>query len=356
MQLMCTSAENPLATGVTEAQAVKAASKDKLREGGIMNILVTGAAGFIGSHLTDYLLTRGHTVTGLDDLSTGSLDNLYLALGHPNFRFVKGTILDEALVDELTGEAATVYHLAAAVGVFLIQGETLQSMRTNIRGTENVAEAASRHNARLLIASTSEVYGKNTKVGLTEDDDRITGSPLKSRWSYSEAKAVDESLVNGYVRERGLRAAIARLFNTVGPRQTGHYGMVIPRFVQQALADRPLTVFGTGEQVRCFCHVADVVPTLARLAGTPAAYGRAVNLGSSEQVSINELARRVIRLTGSTSTTVSVPYLDAYGTGYEDMERRVPDCTLAWNLDGFAPVRTLDDIIRSVAGFYRGES
>ncbi len=314
-----------------------------------MATLITGAAGFIGSHLTDYLLTQGHTVTGLDDLSTGSEDNLRQAQANPKFNLVKGSILDESLVRELIAQADTVYHLAAAVGVFLIQGETLQSMRTNIRGTENVVEAASQYGTRLLLASTSEIYGKNTKVGLTEEDDRITGSPLKSRWSYAEAKAIDESLVSAYVSERGLRAVIARLFNTVGPRQTGHYGMVIPRFVRQALTSQPLTVFGTGNQIRCFCHVADVIPALVRLLETPAAYGRAVNLGSYEQVSVSELARRVVHTTGSSSTITYVSYQDAYGPGYEDMERRVPDCTLAHDLTGFRVSYTLDDIIRSVS-------
>ena len=266
-----------------------------------MKSFVTGAAGFIGSHLTTELLSAGHEVVGLDDLSTGQPENLAAVASHPGFRLVEGSILDRDLVDELTTGADRVFHFAAAVGSFVIRDRTLESLRTNIHGTENVVEAAHRNNARILVASTSEIYGKNDKVGLREDDDRIVGSPLRSRWSYAEAKAIDESLIDAYVRERGLWAVIARLFNTVGPRQTGRYGMVIPRFVRQALAGEPLTVFGTGEQVRCFCHVHDVIPALTALIETDQACGRAVNLGSSEQVSIGELARRVIRLTGSAS-------------------------------------------------------
>jgi UDP-glucose 4-epimerase len=241
-----------------------------------------------------------------------------------------------------------VFHLAAAVGAFVIMDRTLESLRTNIHGTENVVDAAHRNDARILVASTSEIYGKNSKIGLREDDDRIAGSPLKSRWSYSEAKAIDESLVSAYVAERGLWAVIARLFNTVGPRQTGRYGMVIPRFVRQGLTGEPLTLFGTGDQVRCFCHVHDVIPALIALLETQDARGRAVNLGSSEQVSIAGLAERVIAATGSAGGIVRSSYLEAYGAGYEDMERRVPDCTLARGLVGFESTRTLDEIIGAV--------
>ena len=313
-----------------------------------MKSFVTGAAGFIGSHLVEALLVAGHEVVGLDDFSTGRRENLATVAGHPRFRLAEGSILDSALVDELSADAGQVFHLAAAVGAFVIRDRTLESLRTNIGGTENVVAAADRAGARLLVASTSEIYGKNDKAGLREDDDRIAGSPLKSRWSYAEAKAIDESLVEAYVRERGLRAVIVRLFNTVGPRQTGRYGMVIPRFVRQALAGEPLTVFGTGDQIRCFCHVHDVVPALTALIGSDAACGRAVNLGSSEQVSISQLAQRVIAATGSASGIVRSSYLEAYGAGYEDMLRRVPDCTLARDLVGFVPARTLVDIIGAV--------
>jgi UDP-glucose 4-epimerase len=312
--------------------------------------LVTGAAGFIGSHLTEALLAAGHEVVGLDDLSTGRAANLAEVAGHPSFRLVEGSILDRRLVSELAQGADRVFHLAAAVGSFVIRDRTLAALRTNIHGTENVVEAACQAGARLLLASTSEIYGKNDKAGLREDDDRVAGSPLRSRWSYAEAKAIDESLVDAYVREKGLRAVIARFFNTVGPRQTGRYGMVIPRFVRQALAGEPLTVFGTGEQVRCFCHVADVIPAVVALIDCEPAAGQAVNLGSSEQVSICELAHRVIALTGSDSGIKRQTYLAALGPGYEDMMRRVPDCSLAAGLVGFAATRSLDDILRSVIG------
>ena len=313
-----------------------------------MRYFITGAAGFIGSHLTEALLDAGHEVTGLDDLSTGRLENLAAVTPHPRFRLVLGSILDADLVDDLCDGADRVFHLAAAVGAFVIRDQTLESLRTNIHGTEHVVEAAHRNGARILVASTSEIYGKNTKVGIREDDDRLAGSPLKSRWSYSEAKAIDESLVSAYVTEHGLWAVIARLFNTVGPRQSGRYGMVIPRLVRQGLAGEPLTVFGTGDQVRCFCHVHDVIPALIALTESEAAAGRAVNLGSSEQVSITGLAERVIAATGSRSGITRSSYLEAYGDGYEDMQRRVPDCTLARGLVGFEPARTLDDIIGAV--------
>lgn len=311
-----------------------------------MRALVTGAAGFIGSHLVEWLLAEGNTVVGVDDLSTGSEANL--PADEPDFRFVRGTILDGSLIDDLVSEVDVVFHLAAAVGAFVIQERTLRSLLTNVHGTENVLDSAHRHGARVLVASTSEVYGKNTKPGLAETDDRLIGSPLKTRWTYSEAKAIDESLTCCYVRELGLDAVIVRLFNTVGPRQSGRYGMVIPRLVSQALHGRPLTVFGTGHQVRCFCHVHDVVPALARLAELPAANGTAVNLGSTEQVSIMDLASRVLELTGSDAGVVKMSYEDAYGAGYEDLQRRVPDCAKARELIGFQPARTLDDIIRAV--------
>ncbi len=313
-----------------------------------MKTLITGGAGFIGSHLAEHLLSGGHQVIVLDDLTTGSLENLTTISGHPRLRYVAGSVLDETLVDELVSQVDTIFHLAAAVGSFVIRDRTLASLRTNIHGTEHVLTAAHRHHTRVLIASSSEIYGKNTKIGLCEDDDRVVGSPLLHRWSYSEAKAVDESLTHAYVTELGLRAVIVRLFNTVGPRQSGRYGMVIPRFVAQALAGEPLTIFGTGEQVRCFCHVHDVVPALAALVEHPGAYGSAVNIGSSEQVSIAGLAHRVLALTGSAGGTVQMSYEQGIGPGYEDLQRRIPDCSRARKLIGFRPLRSLEDILRSV--------
>lgn len=315
--------------------------------------LVTGAAGFIGSHLTEALIADGHEVTGLDDLSTGRIQNLRQVIDHPRFTFVEGSVLDEPLVGKLVSQADAVIHLAAAVGVFTIQNKTLDSLRTNIHGTENVIAAAADHDVRLLLASTSEIYGRNTTPGLREDADRIIGSPLKSRWSYAEAKALDESLAAAYANERGLRVTIVRFFNTVGPRQTGRYGMVIPRFVRQALDNKAVTVFGTGEQARCFGHVADIVPAVIRLAALDQAIGLAVNLGNPEQVTINDLAMRVIQATGSTSSIEHISYQEAYGEGYEDMQRRVPNCDLAKELVGFTPARDLDTIIRDVIEYQR---
>jgi UDP-glucose 4-epimerase len=314
-----------------------------------MTTLVTGGAGFIGSHLTESLLGTGEDVIVLDDLSTGSEQNLSGVLGHPSLQLVKGSVLDEPLVDELVSQAHTVYHLAAAVGTFTILGKTLESLHTNLHGTENVVRGALRHDARLLVASTSEIYGKNTKIGLREDDDRHVGSPLKNRWSYAEAKAIDETIAYLYSVEHGLRTVIVRLFNTVGPRQAGRYGMVIPRFVRQALSGEPLTVFGTGDQVRCFCHVHDVVPALQALMADSRAYGRVFNIGGTSQTSINQLAERVLSDLGSASPITYVPYESAYGAGFEDMQRRVPDCTRARQLIGFQPSRSLSDILRDVA-------
>lgn len=313
-----------------------------------MRALVTGAAGFIGSHLCEALVAAGHEVVGFDDESTGSRVNLAALQDRANFRFVPGSVLDGPLVADLTAGTDTVFHFAAAVGAFVIRDRALESLHANIHGTENVVAAAHRADARLLLASTSEIYGKNPKVGLTEEDDRVLGSPLRSRWTYSEAKAIDESLVDAYGRDRGLSAVIVRLFNTVGPRQSAHYGMVIPRFVRQALAGDPLTVFGSGEQVRCFCHVADVVPALLDLAECAPATGLAVNLGSDRQVCIAALARMVIEATGSPSTITRTSYQDAYGSGYEDMQRRVPDCTRAQQLVGFRARHTLEQIIGSM--------
>jgi UDP-glucose 4-epimerase len=314
-----------------------------------MTTLVTGGAGFIGSHLTESLLSSGEQVIILDDLSTGSVQNLATVLGHPSLDFVEGSILDASLVDELVGRSRTVYHLAAAVGVFTILDKTLDSLRTNLHGTENVIDSAHRHGARLLIASTSEIYGKNTKIGLHEDDDRHVGSPLINRWSYAEAKAIDETFAHLYMVEHGLQAVIVRLFNTVGPRQSGRYGMVIPRFVGQALTGEALTVFGTGDQVRCFCHVHDVVPALQALMADQRAYGQVFNIGRAEQTSIRQLAERVVAVLGSSSTITYLPYESVYGAGYEDMQQRVPDCTRARRLIGFSPSRSLMDIIRAVA-------
>lgn len=313
-----------------------------------MNALVTGGAGFIGRRLCRRLLDRGDRVIVLDDLSTGSPAAIAELTRDRRVEFVPGSVLDAGLVDSLVRRADTVFHLAAAVGVKLIVDNPLQSLRTNIRGTEHVLESASRHGARVLLASTSEIYGKNPADGITEDADRILGSPLTSRWSYSEAKAVDESMADAYVRTTGLRVVIARLFNTVGPGQTGRYGMVIPRFVEHALAGEPLPVHGDGSQSRCFCYVGDAVGALVDLADCPAAYGLAVNVGRPEEVTILELARRVVALTGSSSEIRLLPYDQVYGDGFEDVPRRVPDISRAHALIGFQPRVDLDGILREV--------
>lgn len=313
-----------------------------------MKAVITGGAGFIGSHLSDHLVAQGHEVIVLDDLSTGSLSNVSRLRNSPAFRFVQGDILDRELVDALVAEADTVFHLAAAVGVYNIVDKPLQSLRTNLHGTETVVEAAVRHRVPYMVASTSEVYGKNDANGLTENDDRIYGSPIKSRWSYAAAKGLDELVAHVHGKESGVPCVITRFFNVVGPRQTGQYGMVVPRFVDQALDDAPITVYGTGTQRRCFGSVFDVVPALSRLLETPEAYNQAVNLGGHEEVSIKGLADRVVELTGSHSEITYMDYEQAYGEGYEDMQRRYPDTSLAARLIGYEPTRDLNTIIDSI--------
>jgi len=310
--------------------------------------LITGGAGFIGSHLADCLLARGDHVVLLDDLSTGRLSNIEHLDSRPDVEFVLGSILDAELVDHVVSRVDTVFHLAAAVGVNLIVEKPLESLITNIRGTETVVEKVHKFGKRVLVMSTSEIYGKNTSDSLSEEDDRILGSPLKSRWSYSEAKAIDEILAYTYWREKGLETVIVRLFNTVGPRQTGSYGMVLPRFVGQALRGQPITIYGNGMQTRCFCHVSDVVVGLVALSEHPEAFGKVFNLGGTEEISIRDLAKRIIELVGSDSQLEYVPYDDAYEEGFEDMERRVPNTNLAKQLVGFESSIDLDKIIRSV--------
>ncbi|MGS2643746.1 NAD-dependent epimerase/dehydratase family protein [Streptosporangium sp. LJ11] len=314
--------------------------------------LITGGSGFIGSHLTDALLARDDSVVVLDNLSTGRLENLR---PHPNLRFVHGSVLDELMVDELVHRCDVVVHLAAAVGVKLIVEQPLRSLTTNIRGSEIVIEAAHRYRKKILITSTSEIYGKNSSGALREDADRILGSPAVVRWAYSTAKAVDEILANAYHKERGLPTIIVRLFNTVGPRQSPSYGMVIPSLVRQALSAVPLTVFGDGTQTRCFAHVADVVDALLKLLDEDAAIGETFNIGSGDEVSIMELAKLIVEFTGSTSGIDLIPYSEAYEQGFEDMTRRVPDTAKLSALTGWVPRRSLDEILTEIIREASGE-
>jgi UDP-glucose 4-epimerase len=318
-----------------------------------MRALITGGAGFIGSHLAEQLLQGGHEVTLLDNLSTGRYENIAHLDGHPSFQVVIGTILNETLVDKLVERCDVVFHLAAAVGVELIISKPLESMTTNIKGSEIVLEMAHRYRRKVLIASTSEIYGKNMNGPLREDTDRILGSPLKSRWSYSTSKAVDEILAYVYWKEKGVPTIIVRLFNTVGPRQSGAYGMVIPRFVSQALSGKPLQVHGDGKQSRCFAHVKDVVWAFLQLIEHPGAVGQVFNVGSQEEVMIDELAKRIIQITGSASSIQYLPYSQAYEEGFEDMPRRVPDITKIRALIGFEPTVNLNEIIQSVVDHMR---
>ena len=314
-----------------------------------MRYLITGGAGFIGSHLSDALVARGDSVLILDNFTTGSKENLSGVAG--SVSVVSGDVLDFDLVTKLVSDSDFVVHLAAALGVFNIVNKPLESLKTNLRGTEVVLEVAEKFNRPILVASTSEIYGKNNKVPLNEEDDRIIGHPLKSRWSYSEAKAVDESLAYFYFQEKGLPIRLVRLFNTVGPRQVGHYGMVVPRFVNAAVSGSVLSVYGSGEQIRCFCHVSDAVRALLLVMDSDKAIGEVFNIGNNQQISIMDLAKKVIAVTGSTSSIYMVTYEKAYPAGFEDMERRVPDISKIKRVLGWEPEINLDQIIKDIAAF-----
>jgi UDP-glucose 4-epimerase len=313
-----------------------------------MRFLITGGAGFIGSHLADELLARGDRVHVLDDLSTGSMDNIAHLKDNEGFGYTIDSADKEPVVAELVDEADVVYHLAAAVGVELIVESPVRTIETNVHCTEVLLAQASKKKKPVLVASTSEVYGKSTALPFAEDGDLVLGPTDTGRWAYACSKAVDEFLAIAYWRERGLPTVVGRLFNTVGPRQTGRYGMVIPRLVKQALAGEPLTVHGDGNQQRCFCHVGDVVVALADLMTNGDVYGEVFNVGSSEETTILELAERIVDLTGSGSEISLIPYEEAYGQGFEDMHRRIPDITKVQNAIDWAPTKDLTEIITDV--------
>ncbi len=318
-----------------------------------MRALITGGAGFIGGHLCGVLLERGWSIQVLDDLSTGSKDNLKDYIDNPSFRFAVDTVLNEMVLDRLVSECDIIFHLAAAVGVELIVKRPVHTIRTNVEGTDCVLKAARRYHRTVLIASTSEVYGKSANIPFRECDDTVSGPTTKHRWAYACSKAIDEFAAFAMAKETGQSVYIVRLFNTVGVRQSGRYGMVIPRFIKQALSDEPITVYGDGEQSRCFCNVTDVTRALADLVLCDEAAGQVINLGSDEEITINALAEKIISVFGSKSTIVRIPYDEAYEEGFEDMQRRVPCLDKAARLIGYKPISNLDQTIREVGDYMR---
>ncbi len=323
-----------------------------------MRYLVTGGAGFIGSHLSEHLLEQGHDVLAVDNFSTGRPENVAHLADHPKFELVEGDILSHPLMEKLVGDCDAIYHLAAAVGVKLIMEEPVETLTTNVRGTEIVLDLAAQHGKKVFLASTSEVYGKTLENNghihaLTEDEDRTMGATSRKRWAYACSKAFDEFLALAYREEKGLELVVVRFFNTVGPRQTGRYGMVVPNFVKRALAGETLTVHGDGEQSRSFTHVDDAVWAATRLMETGEAEGEVFNIGHGHTITINELAAKVIELTGSSSGVEHVPYEEVYGEGFEDMRRRTPDIGKIRDAIGFEPRHDIDDILRDVIDYYR---
>jgi UDP-glucose 4-epimerase len=314
----------------------------------VVNVLITGGAGFIGSHLAEELLARGQSVHVLDDLSTGSMGNIRHLRTNPAFSYTIDSCHDARVVAELVDDADYVYHLAAAVGVQLIVESPVRTIETNVHTTEIVLAQASKKSKPVFLASTSEVYGKSSAIPFREDGDIVMGATTRGRWSYACSKALDEFLALAYFRERGLPTVVGRMFNTVGPRQSGRYGMVVPNLVRQAISGQPITVYGNGEQRRCFCHVRDVVAALSALLDRDDLAGEVINIGSTEEVSILELARRVKAATGSDSEITLIPYEDAYGEGFEDMHRRVPDTSKIERILGWRPTATLDQILAEV--------
>lgn len=320
-----------------------------------MRVFITGGAGFIGSHLAEALLERGHEVLILDDLSTGAIENIAHIKGRPGFEYFIDTVENEPLLAELIDRSDVVFHFAAAVGVKLIVEQPVHTIETNVHGTEVVLKHANKKKKLVVVASTSEVYGKSNDVPFREDSDLVLGPTPKHRWAYACSKAIDEFLALAYWKERKLPVIIVRFFNTVGPRQTGRYGMVIPNFVRQALASEPITVFGDGTQSRAFTHVSDVVGALVVLMQTPEAVGQVINIGNTEEVTIARLAERVKELCSSSSPIKCIPYEEAYESGFEDMPRRVPDLSKIHRMIGYEPRHTLDDILVQVIDYFRGK-
>jgi len=317
------------------------------------NILITGGAGFIGSHLADRLVADGHGVVLVDDLSTGSLDNIADLLKHPSVEFIRESVRNEMTMTSLVDRCDMIYHLAAAVGVQLIVDRPVHTIETNIHGSEVMLNLANKFRRKILVASTSEVYGKNTKVPFVEDDDVTLGPTHFTRWSYACSKMVDEFLALAYHDQYRLPTVICRFFNTVGPRQTGQYGMVVPRFVRRALRGEPIEIYGTGKQSRCFCNVSDVVGAIVKLMACDAAEGKVVNVGTDESVTIEELANKIIDMTGSKSDTRRLSYEEAYGRPFDDMLTRVPSLEKVNRLIGYKPTVTLEETLRQVIDFER---
>jgi len=321
-----------------------------------LRVLITGGAGFIGSHLSDAYLKRGDEVFIIDDLSTGSIENIQHLKNNPRFHYTIDSVHNQPVLAELVDQCDVIFHLAAAVGVKLIVESPVRTIETNVRGTEIVLKIANKKKKKVFVASTSEVYGLSTEVPFREDGNLVMGATTKGRWSYACSKAIDEFLALAYWREKKLPTIVVRLFNTVGPRQTGQYGMVIPTFVKQALAGRPITVYGDGKQTRCFGYVGDIVGAFVKLMDEPQSVGQVFNIGSQEEISILELAERIKQLTNSQSEIVLVPYDEAYEEGFEDMPRRVPDTTKVNKLIGFEAKMTLDGILESVINHLTGQS
>jgi nucleoside-diphosphate-sugar epimerase len=320
-----------------------------------MRYLITGGAGFIGSHLAEKLLDEGHRVFAIDDLSTGSIRNIQHLKGRPGFDYVIESIFNRSLLAELIDDCDTVFHLAAAVGVKLIVESPVRTIETNVKGSEGILEFANKKKKKVILASTSEVYGKATKIPFAEDDDLVMGPTVKGRWSYACSKAIDEFLALAYWREFKLPTVVARLFNTIGPRQSGHYGMVVPRFIDQALRGQDLTVYGTGKQSRCFTYVSDAVEWLLRLAVTDAANGNVFNLGNPQEITIEDLAAKIIEMIGAKVGIEYVPYEKAYEEGFEDMDRRVPDIHKVKALTGYSPRVGLDQALRLTRDWFAAE-